>query len=116
MAYSINEQNNIQILKIDDLWNPIENQKLVEEISGLIASGKKDYIIDFTELPFMNSNGLAFLISILTRARSAGGDVVIANISDKIAQILLMTRLQDMFTTTESVEAALEYLQGEKML
>lgn len=113
MAYTLSTNNDVQILRIDDLWNPEENQKLVEEISNLIAEDKKDFIIDFTDMPYMNSNGLAFLISILTRARSAGGDVVIANVSEKIVQILLMTRLQDMFTTTNSVEEALEFLLGE---
>ena len=113
MAYTITPHNNIQVLLIDDLWNPDDNQELVEEISTLIEADKKNYVIDFSELPYMNSNGLAFLISILTRARSAGGDVVIANISEKIAQILVMTRLNDMFTTTDSVDAALEFLQGE---
>jgi anti-sigma B factor antagonist len=113
MAYTLTTNNDVQILHIDDLWNPLENQNLVEEISILIAEGKKDFVIDFTDMPYMNSNGLAFLISILTRARSAGGDVVIANVSEKIVQILLMTRLQDMFTTTDSVEEALEFLLGE---
>ncbi len=111
--YSIETQGEVQILKIDDLWNPLENQKLVETIAGLIEEGKKHYILDFSHLPFMNSNGLSFLISILTRVRSAGGELVLAHISDKIQQMLLMTRLQQMFNLADNVDAAMQYFHDK---
>lgn len=108
MSYSFSVKDDINILKVDDLWNPEENQDLIATIEMKIEKGEVNYIIDFAELPFMNSNGLAFLISILTRARSAGGEVVIANISEKIEQILIMTRLESTFSVAESVEEGLE--------
>jgi anti-sigma B factor antagonist len=107
MSYSFEQINEVNVLKVDDLWNPEENQALINTVEAKIELGEVNYIIDFSELPFMNSNGLAFLISILTRARSAGGEVVIANISEKIEQILVMTRLQSTFSIAESLEEAL---------
>ncbi len=110
MAYSFSTQDDIQILKLDDLWNPVENDQLVKEVEQRIVKGQSSYLIDFSELPFMNSNGLAFLISILTRARSAGGEVVIANISEKIEQILVMTRLHSTFQVADTLEEGLAML------
>jgi len=109
MPYKILEQQKIQILEPDNLLIPEDNQKIIEEVTCLISEGKNNFVVNLSEVPYVNSIGLSFLISILTRARSAGGEVLIANVSDKIKQILLMTRLQAMFTVTNSVEEAVAH-------
>jgi anti-sigma B factor antagonist len=58
-------------------------------------------------MSYMSSIGLTFLISILTRARSAGGEVAIANLSETIKKILLVTRLHSAFSVHDSVELAI---------
>jgi anti-sigma B factor antagonist len=109
MPYKFSEQQQIQILEPDNLWIPEDNQKIIEEVTRLISEGKNNFVVNLNEVPYVNSIGLSFLISILTRARSAGGEVLIANVSDKIKQILLMTRLQAMFMVTNSVEEAVAH-------
>ena len=64
-------------------------------------------------MDYMNSNGLTFLISILTRSRNAGGDVAIANLSANIKKILLITRLQSAFSLHNSVEKALDFFMEQ---
>jgi anti-sigma B factor antagonist len=107
MSYTFSEQQQIQILSTDSLWIPEDNQSIIESLKALIAENKSKFIIDLSNCPYINSIGLSFLISILTRARSAGGEVILCGISDKVRQLLLLTRLQSMFTVTESVTEAL---------
>ena len=38
----------------------------------------------------MNSTGLNILINILTKSRNAGGETVIANIPEKVKQLMIM--------------------------
>jgi anti-sigma B factor antagonist len=108
MSYTFSEQQQIQILSTDSLWIPEDNQRIIESLQALIAENKCKFIIDLSNCSYINSIGLSFLISILTRARSAGGEVILCGISDKVRQLLLLTRLQSMFTVTESVEEALD--------
>ncbi len=105
--YSFEEINGVQVLKVDNLLNPIDNQEIIEKVQNLISEGFSNYVINLDDMGFMNSTGLTFMISILTRARSAGGDVAIANLSDTIKKILLITRLNSAFSVHDSLEEAL---------
>jgi len=110
--YSFKEKNNIQILDVDDLLNPTDNQKIIEEVQGRIDGGQLDFIINLAPMDYINSSGLTFMISILTRARNAGGDVAVANLSDSIKKVLLITRLQSAFPVHDSLEEALAYFEN----
>jgi anti-sigma B factor antagonist len=111
MAYSFSTTNNVEVLQVDDLLNPMDNNAIIKEVEEKIQAGSTVYLVDLSEMDYMNSSGLTFLISILTRARNAGGEVAIANLSDNIKKILLVTRLNNMFNVYSSVEEAVEDLQ-----
>ena len=111
--YSFSSNDSIQILKVDDLLNPLENQKIIQEVEQFIEDGSSNFIVDLSPMKFMNSNGLTFLISLLTRSRSAGGEVIIANLSENIKKILLITRLQSAFKIADNLDEAVELFSFE---
>lgn len=113
MAYSFSEQNRVQILQVDSLLNPLDNQEIVKAVEDKIKENYCEFIIDLNQMDFMNSMGLTFLISILTRSRNAGGDVAIVNLSDNIKKILLITRLQSAFSIHDKMESALAFFEKE---
>ena len=69
---------------------------LIERKDGLSITGsfaenldnKTDYVIDLGELKHINSAGLGVLITLLTKARKAGGEVYLSNPSDYIGNLL----------------------------
>lgn len=116
MAYSFSENNGVEILRVDSLLNPLDNQEIIKEVEAKIQASSNTFVVDLSEMDFMNSSGLTFLISILTRSRSAGGEVAIANLSENIKKILLVTRLNSAFSIYNSVEEAIAALQPEQPL
>jgi anti-sigma B factor antagonist len=54
----------------------------------------------------MNSTGLGLLISGLTTLRKAGGELRLANVTDKIESLLAITKLITVFKAYDSVEEA----------
>ncbi|MGH1338247.1 MAG: STAS domain-containing protein [Aureispira sp.] len=108
MAYSFSESNGVEILRVDNLLNPLDNQEIIKVIEEKIKASSNTFVVDLIDMDFMNSSGLTFLISILTRSRNAGGEVSIANLSDNIKKILLITRLNSAFSVYENVEDALK--------
>lgn len=116
MAYSFSESNGVEILRVDNLLNPLDNQEIIKAVEEKIQASSTTFVVDLIDMDFMNSSGLTFLISILTRSRSAGGEVAIANLSENIKKILLITRLHSAFSIYGSVEEALKALQPEQPL
>jgi anti-sigma B factor antagonist len=68
------------------------------ELDILFQSGKTHFIVDLSETPFMDSAGMAVLISLLRRSRQVGGDVkLIRPKSEPVMRILQLTRFDRVF-------------------
>jgi anti-sigma B factor antagonist len=63
-------------------------------------------------LKYINSSGLTVLINTLTKARKTGGEVMIANVSTKVSELLLITKLNTVFTVTPTVDEALKKISS----
>lgn len=81
-------------------------QELMDLVTRLSEEGQNKIILELSELKYMNSTGLNVLINILTKTRKNGGDLVIAGISSKVHELLLVTKLNSVFTVTDTTEDA----------
>lgn len=105
MKYSFEETEEAVIIHLkDDLIGHYQLDSIVEELTDWIAAKKAFFIIDLANLRAINSSGLAILLTILTKSRNAGGDAVLANIPEHLADLLIMTKLHSIFTVLENVE------------
>lgn len=67
-------------------------------------------LLDMSQLQYMNSTGLNILISVLTRTRKNGGEVLITGMSSGVRQLFVVTKLDSVFTIKGSVDEALAAL------
>lgn len=81
---------------------------LNEKLHELIEAGRTKVVADLDKVNWMNSSGLGILIGGLTTMRNNGGDLKLANITDRIQSLLMITKLLTVFETFDSVEAAVE--------
>ncbi|HEY4643718.1 MAG TPA: STAS domain-containing protein [Bacteroidota bacterium] len=81
---------------------------LNDQLHKLTESGKKKVVIDLKEVNFMNSSGLGMLIGGLTTMKNAGGDLKIANASEKIESLLMITKLITVFEHFDTVKNAVK--------
>ncbi len=68
-----------------------EAQEFTNEIMKNIAKKNPRIEFDLSECLFMCSNGLGALAAALMVARSRGGDIVIAAVSDNVRKLLDLT-------------------------
>lgn len=110
--YSIEESFNIIVVHLSgDLIDKNQTVRMTEEVEGFISQGKSKLILDMEELRYMNSSGLNALITLLTKSRKTGGEAVITNVSKKIKELFLITKLNTVFTVTDSMEKAVSKLK-----
>ena len=77
-----------------------------ELLHKYIDEGKKNIIVDLHDVKFMNSSGLGMLIGGLTTMKKAEGSLKIANVTDKIQSLLVITKLITIFESYNSVDEA----------
>jgi anti-sigma B factor antagonist len=84
---------------------------LTDSFSKHLDQSVKQFVIDLKDLQHINSTGLGVLITLLTKARKVGGEVVLAQPSQFIRDLLVMTKLNTIFEIHDDRAAAVEALQ-----
>ena len=112
MNFKIETQQNTQVLQLQQLHNPEDNQLILQAVADLLTQNKIQWIIDLSQLNYINSTGLNVLIGILTRVRARSGEVVLIGLSDNIKQVLILTRLQTLFTIKNKQEEAVNFFKS----
>lgn len=79
---------------------------LNDKLHDLVEQGKKRIVADLNQVNWMNSSGLGILISGLTTMRNAGGDLKLANVTERIQSLLMITKLRTVFETYDTVDKA----------
>lgn len=87
-----------------DLIGDEVGPKLVEIVSDAIQEGAKTFVIDLSKVRYISSSGIGLLITMLTKMRNVGGEVYLTSPSEHVKKLLIITKLNNIFTVYESVE------------
>ena len=111
LNYKLIEEDNYQILSLGgELIDKNQANDLIKSVDELLETGKNNFVIDLAELKYMNSSGLNVLIQLLTKTRTKGGESVIYNVSKKVNDLLVITKLNTLFKVANTKEEALKLL------
>ena len=66
--------------------------------------------IDIHDVRYINSSGIGVLITILTKFRNKGGEVVLIKPSDSVEKLLVITKLNSIFTIVPNLDHAFSEL------
>lgn len=81
--------------------------QLRARLEALMADGVVHFVIDLAAVDFLDSAGMAVLVSALKRSRLAGGDVkLVWPQSADGRRILMLTRFDRVFEMVDSAESA----------
>ncbi|MEW6196471.1 MAG: STAS domain-containing protein [Bacteroidota bacterium] len=85
-----------------------EAQEFSTLLHQLLDEGKKNVVVDLADCKFMNSSGLGMLISGYTTIKNGGGALKLANATEKIESLLVITKLITIFEHYNSVDEAVK--------
>jgi anti-sigma B factor antagonist len=109
-AYELSQSGRVKLLRVHNLLSEFTNREILGVVQDCIDEGHNKFIVDLEGMPYTNSVGLNFLISLQARCQDKAGSLVIMNVSKKILQLLEVTKLQPLFHLTDSVDEALRLL------
>ncbi|MCB2206450.1 STAS domain-containing protein [bacterium] len=89
-----------------NLMGEPETSEFRDKIKDLVRDGFLKIVLDVSKIKWLNSSGLGALISALASVNNSGGDMRIANVTEKIKSLFMITQLIKVFKTFESTERA----------
>ena len=82
--------------------------ELRETINGVIQSNETKLLLNFKEVPYLDSTGLGEVVRSYTSLKKEGGLVKIVNLTNKVQDLLSVTKLITVFETFEDEDKAVE--------
>ena len=77
-------------------------------VADFIEQGNKSLVINMQKVNYMNSSGIGALISAHSSYRKNGGEVKLAGLSNNVQNLLVVTKLIDIFEVYDDVDEAID--------
>ncbi len=82
-----------------------ESASLRETVKKVLGQSPK-VVLNLQEVNYIDSGGLGTLVSIFTTARNSGGTIKLASLSQRVGDLLQLTKLVTIFEIFDNEEAA----------
>ena len=80
---------------------------LRNSIRGLVADGNKKLLLNLGGVTYIDSSGIGELIANYTTASKSGGQLKLLNLTDKVQDLLVITKLLTVFDVYDTETEAL---------
>ncbi len=80
---------------------------LRERVQELLENGQRQILLNLEKVPYMDSSGIGELIAGYKHANEKSGSLKLLNPSDRVDELLRLTRLHEVFDTFRDEQAAL---------
>jgi anti-anti-sigma factor len=87
--------------------NALAEYELERAVTRALATDRDTVVLDFESTDYINSTGIALLVSLLRRARAARVRVIACRVSDHYREIFEITRLIDYMPIADDEASAL---------
>ncbi|UOR06032.1 STAS domain-containing protein [Hymenobacter aerilatus] len=95
-----------------DLIGSPDSQQILQIVNEYLGEAIRFCAIDLSAVRFINSTGIGVLVSVLTKFRNQGGELVLIKPSEQLQKLLLITKLNAIFTIAADEASAAEHLKA----
>ncbi|MCA1822824.1 MAG: STAS domain-containing protein [Mycobacteriales bacterium] len=103
---SVRERDGVGVIDLSGDVNGSAAEALEAAYDEAIASGPRRVLLNFADVDYINSTGIALIVGVLARARTEGRAVQACGLTDHYKEIFEITRLADFMQMFDEEDAA----------
>lgn len=84
-----------------------ESGKLRSAVQQALSAGSKKILLNLSEVSYIDSAGLGELVSAFTTVKNAGGELKLLNLTKRVKDLLVITKLLTVFDVKDSEKDAI---------
>jgi len=101
------------VLEVHGSIDASTEPELRRHLDDLIRAGARHIIFDGKHVPYINSTGLGTLLMYMDKLQELGGNLVLAQLSDKALMVIEMLGFAAALDIVEDQQSAVEVLGAE---
>jgi len=91
-----------------------DSSALRSTVREILAEGCKHILLNLAEVSYVDSSGMGGLVSSLTTVANQGGELKLVNVTSRVLNVLMATKLYTTFPVFVEEEAALRSFSAPK--
>ncbi len=96
----------LTVLDLEGEINGLAESRLNHAYADAEGAGPRTVLLNFSGVDYINSTGIALIVSLLGRARASGRELRACGLSEHYVEIFNITRLADFMSVFPNEEAA----------
>ena len=98
MTITTREVSHVTIVDINGRITLGEETGLLRDtVRKLVEAGKKKIVLNLAQVDYIDSSGVGELVGSFTTVRNAGGELKLLNLTQKVQDVLHVTKLYTVF-------------------
>ncbi len=85
-----------------------DTDKLRDKVNSLLLEGNTKVVLNLGGVPYVDSAGLGELVRTHSTAKKNGGQVVLLSVTERIKDLLSITKLLSVFDSFETEQEAID--------
>jgi anti-sigma B factor antagonist len=103
-------ETNVVLVRLEGRLDANTSPDVKAALQKLVEDGYSKIIIDLHHVPFIDSSGLAVLVSGLRLAREKGGNVALSGVQSQAQIVFRLTMFDRIFVICSTIEEAKQSL------
>jgi anti-anti-sigma factor len=99
-------ESNVELLYLSGRLDALSSPAVRATLQELIEQGRRKIVLDLEAVPFIDSSGLAALVSGLRLARHHGGNIALSGAQAQAQTVFRLTMLDRIFSIHPTAAAA----------
>ena len=109
LSAHVRQEGTASIIDLEGDINRSSDETFQAAYEETVAQGASQIVLNFSRVGFINSTGIAVIVSFLARARAAKQDLVVFGLTEHYQRIFEITRLVDFMSVLPDEASALQH-------
>ncbi len=106
LVISVESLKRVDLVKLAGRIDSSNAEQVDGTFKEIIENGRVNIVVDLSEVNYMSSAGLRALVSALRECKQRRGDVRLANVSERVQEVLSLAGLDSLFESFSDVTNA----------
>lgn len=111
MFIEVEDDDGVQVVKIEGEIRTEDARKLGETFETLLERGDIDLVLDLTGVNYVTSAGLGHIVSVAAVLRRRGGNLGVSGLKGDVRKAFEVTRIDKVVEVCPNVASAIETLR-----
>ena len=89
------------------------NIELHQTLRALVGKGERKVLLNLAGISYIDSSGLGELVAGYTTLQKNGGELKLVNLTDRITELMVITKLLTVFDVFEDEQTAIESFSNQ---